>query len=383
MAVISFSASGGRLSAFRDAMRFRGIACKHQQIRGSVFYAETAAKNEKRLTALADEYRITLEITERRGLRFPLMPYRRRYGFAAGLLCGGLLLYTCGATVREICITGNGRIPESELRAALRSLGVKEGVPFRSIQYNWLEQRMRLAVSDIEWITVRQEGGRLIVDLTEETLPPDMKHDRMPCNIIADVPAEIVSMNVRCGFPRVKAGDLVRPGDLLISGVQTDLSGICRCYHADGTVTARYPAVFTKEQPFVAELPVSSEVRTQTLLEVLGRELPLGIGFRVPDAPLTRCDETRTPLTLFGKRLPFQLIHRIYTVQDTAVTVFSEEEARALLEESAARFEHNFHANDIIISRDEKFNRTDLGIMLKINYVFEGVIGKTSEIFVK
>ena len=103
----------------------------------------------------------------------------------------------------------------------------------------------------------------------------------------------------------------------------------------------------------------------------------------MPDAPLTRCDETRTPLTLFRKELPFQLIHRIYTVQDTAVTVFSEEEARALLEESALRFEHNFHANDIIISRDEKFNRTDLGIMLKINYVFEGVIGKTSEIFVK
>lgn len=383
MAVISFSASGSRLSAFRDAMRFRGIACKHQQIRGSIFCADTAAKNEKRLSALADEYRITLVILKRSGLRFPLLPYRRRYGFAAGLLCGLLLLYTCGATVREIRITGNGRIPESELRAALESFGVTEGIPFRSIPYNWLEQRMRLAVRDIEWITVRQEGGRLIVDLTEETPPPDMKNDRMPCNILADVPAEIVSMNVRCGFPRVQAGDFVRPGDLLISGVQADNCGISRCYHADGTVTARYPAVFTKEQPFVAELPVRSDARTQTLLEILGRELPLSIGFRVPDAPLIRRDETRTPLTLFGKELPAALIHRIYTVQDTAVTAFSEEEAKALLTESAARFEYNFHANDIIISRDEKYIRTDLGIMLKINYVFEGVIGKTSEIFVK
>ena len=383
MAVISFSASGGRLSAFRDALRFRSSPCRHQQMRGNAFHADTAAKYEKQLSALACEFGVTLEIRSRRGLRFPLRPYRRRYGIPAGLLCGLLLLHVCSAAVREIRITGNSRIPESELRAALASLGVTEGVPFRSLRYDWLEQRMRLAVSDIEWITMRKEGGRLVVDLTEETLPPDMKQDRMPCNVIADVPAEIVGMNVLCGSAKVQAGDFVKPGDLLISGVQTDCYGFCRCCHADGTVTARYPAVFSRMQPFVAELPVSCASGTQTLLELFGCQLPLTVGFRIPDAPLSRCDVIRTPLTLFGRALPAALIRKNYTVQETAVTAFSEEEARALLDESAARFEHNFHANDIIISRDAKYDRTDLGIMLKINYVFEGVIGKTSEIFVK
>ena len=383
MAVISFSASGERLPAFRDVLRFRGIACRHQQIRGNVLYAETSANHEKRLSALADEYRITLRILKRRGLRYPLLPYRRRWGIPAGLLCGLLFLSLCSATVREIRITGNERIPESELRAALGSLGVTVGVPFRTLRYDWLEQRMRLSVRDIEWITMRKEGGRLVVDLTEERLPPDMKHDRIPCNLLADVPAEIVSMDIRRGTPAVKAGDFVRPGDLLVSGVQTDCNGVCHCFHADATVRGRYPAVFSREQPFVAELPVSSECRTQTLLECFGHQIPLSIGFRIPDAPLCRRDEIRTPLTLLGKAFPAAMIQRIYTVQETAITAFSEDEAKALLEESAVRFEHNFHANDIIISKDAKFDRTDLGIMLKINYVFEGVIGKTSEIFVK
>ena len=383
MAVISFCASGERLSSFRDTLRFRGIACKNQQIRGNAFFAEISARDEGRLSALAGEYGISLNILKRRGLRYPLLPYRRRYGFAAGLLCGLLLLYTCSATVREISVTGNARVSETELRQALSALGVTEGVPFRGLRYDWLEQRMRLAVSDIEWITIRKEGGRLIVDLTEERNPPPMQTGRTPCNYVAAVPAEVTGMNVLNGYAKVSPGDIVKPGDLLISGVQTDERGVSKWCRAAGSVTGRYPAVFTQEQPFAAEIPVHSETRTQTLLTVLGRRIPLSIGFQLPDAPLLRCDEYSTPLTLFGKVLPVSLVHRKYTVQETAVTVFSEAEARAILAEAAARFEQNFHANDMIISRDAKYRRTDLGILLKINYVFEGVIGKTSEIFVK
>ena len=382
MAVISFSASGARLPAFRDTLRCRGIACKNQQIRGNAFYAEISAAEEKRLSALAAEYGVTLEIRRRRGLRYPLLPYRRRCGIIAGLLCGGLLLYRCNATVREIRITGNAQISETELREALAVLGVKEGVPFRGLRYAWLEQRMCLAVSDIEWITLRKEGGRLVVDLTEERKPPPMETGRTPCNYVAAVPAEITAMDVQNGFAAVKIGDTVKPGDLLISGVQTDECGVSKWCRAAGSVTGRYPAVFEQEQPFAAELPVRVASHTQTVLELLGREFPLSTA-APPDAPVTRCDVTRTPLTLFGRALPCAVIHKCYTVQETAVTAFSEAEARAILEESAARFEHNFHAKDIIISRDAEYRRTDLGILLKINYVFEGVIGKTSEIFVK
>lgn len=382
MAVIRFCASGARLPAFRDTLRHRGIACRNQQIRGNAFYAETDAAYEKRLSALASEYGVTLEILRRRGLRYPLLPYRGRCGIFAGLLCGALLLYHCNATVREIRITGNAEISEAELREALTALGVREGVPFRTLRYAWLEQRMCLAVSDIEWITLRKEGGRLIVDLTEERKAPPMETGRTPCNYVAAVPAEVTGMDVQNGFAAVKPGDIVKPGDMLISGVQTDEYGVSKWCRAAGSVTGRYPAVFTQEQPFVAELPVRSETRTQTAFELLGREFPLSFAVP-PDAPVTRCDRSRTPLTLFGRALPCAVIHKCYTVQETAVTVFSEEEAKALLEESAARFEHNFHAKDIIISRDAKFCRTDLGILLKINYVFEGVIGKTSEIFVK
>ncbi|MBQ6040667.1 MAG: sporulation protein YqfD [Oscillospiraceae bacterium] len=383
MAEISFAAEGKRLPGFRDAVRFRGIKCRQQQIRENIFYAQTSAFNEKRLSALAAEYGITLRITARRGLRYRLLPYRKRFGLLAGLLCGIRLIHWCNATVREIVITGNTRVSVDELRAALSDLGVTNGARFSDLPYAQIEQRMRLAVSDIEWINVRHEGGRLIVDLTEERRPPEMDFDRIPTNYIAQVPAQITKVDVRGGYACVQLGDTVQAGDLLISGVHEDAKGVTRFYHGDGFVTGRYAAQFVQEQPFAAELPVSGDVIPQTVLECFGRQIPLTVGFRKPDAPGTVLAENREQLTLFGRALPIAVLHRRYTLPQTAVTVFSEEEAKAILEESAARFERNFHANDIIISRSAEFSRSDLGILLKINYIFEGVIGKTSEIFVK
>ena len=92
---------------------------------------------------------------------------------------------------------------------------------------------------------------------------------------------------------------------------------------------------------------------------------------------------TPEPLYLFQRRLPLALIRCRYTVQETVITAYSEDEIRSMLTESAARYVQNFHADDTLISKKAEFSRSDLGISLKINYVFEGVIGKSSEIFVK
>ena len=122
----------------------------------------------------------------------------------------------------------------------------------------------------------------------------------------------------------------------------------------------------------------------KNVLSVFGRRIPLTLGFArpEPDANLIY-EEDPEPLYLFQRRLPLALIRCRYTVQETAITVFSEDEIRFMLEESAARYVQNFHADDTLISKKAEFFRSDLGISLKINYVFEGVIGKSSEIFVK
>ncbi|MBQ5337866.1 MAG: sporulation protein YqfD [Oscillospiraceae bacterium] len=384
MASVHFTAKGAQLAAFRDALRRNGVRCRNQQVSGEVFSAEISAGDQKMLHALAAHGQIAVEITARRGLRYRLTPFRGRWGFLCGMLLGSMFLFWCNAAVRSIEITGNTRIPDAEIIRALSELGVSYGVPFRDLPYRYIEQQMRLAVHDIEWITMRHRGGRLIVDLTEERLPPAMDERRIPANIVAAETAQITGMDIRSGFAAKQVGDTVRAGDLLISGAQTDAFGICRYYHAEGTVTGTYFDTFEQMLPYVSELPVRGSTETETVLSVFGRRIPLTLGFVRP-APAENLiyEEDREPFFCFGRQLPVSLIRCRYTRQETAITVFTEAELRAMLTESAERYVQNFHADDRLISKNIRFSQSDLGISLKINYVFEGVIGKSCEIFVK
>lgn len=382
MAQISFSAQGEQLTAFRDALRDGHFACTAQQMRGGVFYAKTQAHHWYGICAAAQEHDITLTILKRRGLCFRIAPYRLRLGLIVGILCGFAFFYWCNAHVRSIEIYGNTQVSDTEILAALERLGVTRGTAYRDMNFTYIEQRMRLEVQDLRWIAMRHTGGRLVIDLREETAAPEMTHDRIPTNYISNVSAQITEIQVLGGYAAVQVGDAVKAGDLLISGVQEDPNGVTRFYHADGVVRGVYEYDLELFQPFCEELTVSGESVTARCLELFGKRFPLSIGFTPPEEPFVYTEEA-TPFTVFGYVTPFALLHCRYTPQTTTIAAYSEAEIDALLTEQATRFEQNFHSEDQILSKEIVPQRTDLGILLKIHYVFEGSIGETREIFVR
>lgn len=379
---VSFTAEGVQLNAFRDALRTAHFPLAAQQMRGGVLYARARARHWFGVSGAAERYGVRLTVLRRRGLRFLLAPYRLRLGLLCGLLLGLALFVWCNCFVRSIEIYGNTTISDAEILSALDSLGVRRGTAVGGIEFSLVERRMRLAVRGIEWIAMRHTGGRLIVELTEEREPPEPVRDRIPCNYIADVDARLTDIRVLGGQAVRQAGDTVRAGDLILSGAVEDKFGTTRYYHADGIVTGIYETDFTQEEPFCREVPVTGETVTRRVTEVFGQRIALPFQ---PDPPAgtVMYEEERHPLTLFGLRLPFARIDCCYTETGTAVTARTADELRALLRASAARYEQNFHADDRILSRTEAFAETDLGISLKIHYEIEGIIGKTSEIFVK
>lgn len=379
---IGFSAEGTALPAFRDALRETGIRCRAQQMRGGCLRGYIRRRDRAALHAAAEECGVRLTLFRETGLLRHVRPYRLRIGILIGLAAGCGFLYWSNAYVRSIVISGNQHISDTEILNALSDLGIACGTPVRDIPFTYAEQRMRLAVHDIERIALRHRGGRLIVEIVEERDAPEVTLPRTASNYIAAVPAQITDISVLGGHAVCSVGEAVKPGDLLISGVDTDKFGITHYYRGDGVVTGIYEADFSAEQPFCAELPVRGETVTQSALLAFGKRIPMTFGFAPPDEPYIY-EEDRTPLTVCGAVLPLTLLRCHYTEQVTAVTVFSADEARGILEESAARFEQNFHAEDRILSREVSFQQSDLGISLQIHYVFEGVIGKVSEFFVK
>lgn len=379
---IRFTAQGDALPRFRDALREYGVQCIRQTVTNGVFCAQIKPKYRRALQKTAEAYGIILTVTEEKGLRFRLRPFRARYGLIAGLIPAIAFLWWTNQTVRSIEIYGNTEISDTHLLTALEELGVTRGTRYDTMDFSLLEQQLRLTVSDIEWVSLRRTGGRLVVELEEETDPPARYADRIPTNYIATVSAQITEMQVYNGQAMVKVGDAVKEGDVLINGVIEDKRGISYLKHADGLIRGVYQETLSLYQPFCEEITISGKTVTAKYLECFGKRFSLTPNLSVPEGDFVYTEEAQ-PLILRGLQFPFAMLRCSYTMQETTIAVYSAQEIAAMQDDAALRFEQNFHAEDTIIGKDYEQTVDDLGISLKINYVFEGVIGKTSEIFVK
>ncbi|MBR5371883.1 MAG: sporulation protein YqfD, partial [Oscillospiraceae bacterium] len=376
-----FAASGSDVPAFRDAVRAANYPCRAQCISGGVFRAAVRWRHWGGLRRIAENMEITLTVERRRGLRYRIFPYRRRLGLLAGLAAGAFLLYRNNARICDIRIIGNSRVSDTEILTALNGLGITYGTPFREIEFTWAEQRMRLAIHDIEWITLRHKGGILTVDLTEEREKPEMHSRRNPSNYVAAVQAQITDMHVLGGTAVKAVGDAVKAGDLLISGVTEDSRGITRYQHAEGVVTGIYEEEFCRQQSYHAEIPVRGTPETAEYLELLGRKIPLTPRFSPPEGDVVY-EEFREPITLFGMQIPVMRLRCVYTPRLTAETDYSPEETKAMLTEAANRYLNNFHAADRLVSSESSFTESETGVSIRTRYVFEGEIGRIAEFFV-
>ena len=379
---LRFVAEGAQLSAFRDALRKENIPCMRQVIMGGRFHGMIHPHYRKPFFRLAEACDIRITLTEEKGWRVRLRPLRLRYGLLAGLLPAAAFLWWSNSTIRSIEIYGNQTISDTHLLRVMEELGICRGAAYADLDLSLAEQQLRLAVSDLEWITLRHTGGRLVVELEEETKPPQRYADRIPTNYVATVTAQITEMQVYNGKALVSVGDAVKAGDVLISGVTEDVRGISYLKHADGIITGIYEETLHLYHPFCKETTVTGAVSNATYLECFGKRFSLSPGFTAPQKDFIYT-ETVTPLKLFGRELPFYKIDCRYSRQETTIAVYSPQEIAAMQEEEALRFEQNFHSKDQILGKEYIQTVDDLGISLKIHYIFKGVIGKTSEIFVK
>ena len=82
-----------------------------------------------------------------------------------------------------------------------------------------LINKIRLERNDISWIGLDIIGTNLKVSISESDLPPEIENPDEICNIIADRDGEISQIVVQSGTAKVKVGDKVKKGDLLVEGI--------------------------------------------------------------------------------------------------------------------------------------------------------------------
>ena len=78
---------------------------------------------------------------------------------------------------------------------------------------------MREAFPQITWVSARVSGTRLVIQIKENKIiqaKTTVKED--PCDLVSDVTGTITYIMVRQGIPKVKKGEEIQQGQVLVSG---------------------------------------------------------------------------------------------------------------------------------------------------------------------
>jgi len=212
----------------------------------------------KMLPPIAKKSRCTVQIFSRKGAPFFVYKHRKRKAFAVGIIISAILIYSMTLFIWTVDIQGNEKMTVDQITSALQNAGLKTGMWKNNIDTQYIQNVIMTAEPDIAWIGININGTKAEVEVKERAPKPYIVPKNEPCSIVATMGGVIETINTKDGHQLVKKGDVVREGQLLVSGaLDSKIEGI-RYVHSEAEVLAR-----TWHEKTV-DLPQFEEVKTRT-----------------------------------------------------------------------------------------------------------------------
>ena len=165
----------------------------------------------------------------------PLFRRALRLKFSlAALLFTTLLITLSPSLVWDVRVLGCERLSEAEVESTLSSLGLFAGAPWRKINSDATELSLLDSYPEIGWVSINRRGSVAYVEIIESAIPPS-KEEALYSNVVATRDCVIRDISVSSGYAAVKVGQVVRRGEVLISGIPPEETGGELC-HASGIV---------------------------------------------------------------------------------------------------------------------------------------------------
>lgn len=180
-----------------------------------------------------------LRIAEKRGVAGHLGVIKRRFVLVWGSAAAFALLLAATSFLWQVRFTGVGQLDEGKLRNAVERAGVRAGMLLRDIDLRRVEKAVTNADEHVAWAGAYIKGVQLVVEVVEGKKPPKLVDKDTPAHVVSMKSAVVLRVTALEGVAKVKAGDSVREGDVLISGEFERVDGPPRLVHARGEVVGR------------------------------------------------------------------------------------------------------------------------------------------------
>lgn len=181
-------------------------------------YFRITLRDFYRLRPIVRKCKVKVIIVKRYGLPFLLGKMKRHLSFCIGVFLCCMLVIFLSSRIWGISIEGQSYHTKESILKYLDSINVYGGMAIQDLHCNKLEEQIRKKYNDIGWASVERKGSKIYIRV-KEVLLVQKEEKQKKGHLIAQKGGTVVSIVTRNGTAKVKAGDKVKKGDILISGV--------------------------------------------------------------------------------------------------------------------------------------------------------------------
>lgn len=227
--------------------------------------------------------------------------FLRRPGIALGVILFTVLTVWSGRIIWNIDIIGNDKVSDESIISLLAELGCSYGDDYTKIDFDRLHSDFLVMSDDISWISVNMKGTHARVEVRELRRGGDEEiPDTVGANVIAAEDAQIMLLKVESGLGAVNNGDVVKKGDLLISGVIPLREGGVRFEYADGEVLSYVSRTVEVEIPFKStEKTYTGRKSEKNFIKIFKKSINLSLNYGIEYTTYDKIVESER-LYLFG-----------------------------------------------------------------------------------
>lgn len=383
----NFAVTGRFPERFLNLASKNGVALWNTKGENGCISASARLSDMKLVISLAAKSGNEISVCTEHGLPAIARRYKSRTGLLAGLVLGSVFCVFMSGYIWNIDVNCPIRLSEYEIRNELRELGLFEGARYDYDTVSRIERNMLIRDGRISWLSINVDGTNAVVEISPKTeIDSVSKKDKTKTvsNLLAAADGKIVKLSVRSGQAVVQAGEGVRQGQLLVSGINALTDGSSELSDSDAEVIAETSHCMNFFLPKSSTGQSAGRlISEKTSASIFGLTVPLSLS----TAPQGDCFYSRTyqKLQLLGFPLPVYVTHERYYEKNSSDLAADAAKAGEILKKRAAiyRFFLEGQKFTTVESESEEFRETDDGYTLTVTYQTTENIAKKSVIEIR
>ncbi len=231
--------------------------------------------NNNDLCVLEKKYNV--EVLKQYGLKGLINFIKKHYIIILSLLLSYILLLVLSNVIFDIEIVTNNMDLKNRINLYLKENGIEKYKFMKS--YKKLNEIKNIILEEnkttLEWIEIEKIGTKYKIDLTERVITNNIE-DETPKDLVASKDALIKYMVVKKGTPIKEVNELVKKGEVIISGLVTNNDKVVSEVKASGEVYGEVWYTVTTTVPFNhIDYEKTGKIVNHIYMNIFGKKLTL------------------------------------------------------------------------------------------------------------